>query len=100
VDPNIIGGYVSASAAAAGVKFELDTLAKMGRFTQELSMACAAGSTTGSQATVDVKPVCMGFEDYYAGWSPESDKVFSVDPEEGRMERKGGQPTQFTVTLK
>ena len=30
VDPDVIGGYVCATAEAAGVKFELTTLAKMG----------------------------------------------------------------------
>ena len=60
VDPNVIGGYVSASAEAAGVKFELDTLAKMGRFQQEVSIEMPAASDAPRLETIFIKPVCAG----------------------------------------
>merc|ERR1711924_336344 len=44
VDPDVIGGYTCATAEAAGVKFELTTLAKMGRFDQEVSIDMPAAS--------------------------------------------------------
>ena len=50
--------------------------------------------------TVTVKPVCMGFEDFYAGWSPETPPGFSVSPIQGRMERRGGEPSLFDVEVK
>ena len=34
----------------------------------------------------------MGFEDFYAGWAPETPPGFSVSPIQGRMERRGGEP--------
>ena len=67
VDPDVIGGYTCATAEAAGVKFELTTLAKMGRFDQEVSIDMPAASDIPRLETITVKPVCMGFEDFYAG---------------------------------
>merc|ERR1711924_260293 len=68
VDPDVIGGYTCATAEAAGVKFELTTLAKMGRFDQEVNIDMPAASDIPRLETIQVKPVCMGFEDFYAGW--------------------------------
>lgn len=100
VDPTKIGGYVSASAEAAGVKFELDTLASMGRFTEEVTLECGAASDAGKSAVVSISPVTMGYEDFYAGFTADSPACFSVSPTEGRMERRGGAPTDFEVVLK
>jgi hypothetical protein len=44
-----------------------------------------------------VKPVCMTFEDFYAAFSTDSHKSFSVTPSAGRMDRRGGEITQLTV---
>ena len=60
VDPDVIGGYTCATAEAAGVKFELTTLAKMGRFAQEVSIDMPAASDIPRLETIQVKPVCMG----------------------------------------
>ena len=60
VDPDVIGGYTCATAEAAGVKFELTTLAKMGRFDQEVSIDMPAASDIPRLETIQVKPVCMG----------------------------------------
>ena len=50
--------------------------------------------------STQVKPVCMGFEDFYAGWSPETPPGFSVSPIQGRMERRGGEPSLFDIEVK
>lgn len=100
VDPTITAKYEAASAESKGVKFELDPLAKMGRFEAELELSCAAGSDNGVTGIVSIKPVCMAYEDFYAGWSPESSPCLSVSPTEGRMERRGGEPSDFEITLK
>ena len=100
VDPDVIGGYTCATAEAAGVKFELTTLAKMGRFDQEISIDMPAASDIPRLETITVKPVCMGFEDFYAGWSPETPPGFSVSPIQGRMERRGGEPSLFDIEVK
>ena len=42
----------------------------------------------------------MGFEDFYAGWSPETPPGFSVSPIRGRMERRGGEPSLFDIEVK
>ena len=65
VDPTTIGGYQSASAADAGADFTLDTLAKMGRFTEEIKMDIPAGTTELQVRMVSIKPVCMAYEDFY-----------------------------------
>ena len=57
VDPDVIGGYTCATAEAAGVKFELTTLAKMGRFDQEVSIDMPAASDIPRLETIQVKPV-------------------------------------------
>mmetsp|Transcript_24282 Transcript_24282/g.72870 ORF Transcript_24282/g.72870 Transcript_24282/m.72870 type:complete len:238 (+) Transcript_24282:168-881(+) len=101
VDPDVIGGYVCATAEAAGVTFELTTLAKMGRFEQEVTIDMPAASDAPRVENILVKPVCMGFEDFYAGWAPESAPgLFDVEPKQGRMERRGGEPSAFDISVK
>jgi hypothetical protein len=55
--------------------------------------------SSGSAQSLDisVKPVCMTFEDYYAAFTADSHRSFSVRPATGRMDRRGGEPTQLTV---
>lgn len=45
-----------------------------------------------------VAPCCMTFEDYYAAFSPDSHPSLSVSPAVGRMDRRGGEPTELIVT--
>ena len=52
-----------------------------------------------TQETIQVKPVCMGFEDFYAGWAPETPPGFTVSPIQGRMERRGGEPSVFDIEV-
>lgn len=42
----------------------------------------------------------MGFEDYYAAFTSDSHPSFSVRPEAGRMDRRGGEPTELTVNCR
>mmetsp|Transcript_17306 Transcript_17306/g.52652 ORF Transcript_17306/g.52652 Transcript_17306/m.52652 type:complete len:243 (-) Transcript_17306:1002-1730(-) len=100
VDPTRIGGYQAESAAAKGVTFELDVPAKMGSFTQEINVEMAAGSSDAKVETVFVKPVAMSYEDYYAGFTDDTPPIFSVTPVEGRMERRGGAPTELSVSIR
>jgi hypothetical protein len=39
----------------------------------------------------------MGFEDYYAAFSKDSDRSLSVEPCAGRMDRRGGEPTMLKI---
>jgi len=41
----------------------------------------------------------MGFEDFYAGWAPETPPGFTVSPIQGRMERRGGEPSVFDIEV-
>uniref|UniRef100_A0A7S3JNA1 Uncharacterized protein n=1 Tax=Aureoumbra lagunensis TaxID=44058 RepID=A0A7S3JNA1_9STRA len=100
VDPTTIGGYQAASASDAGIKFELDTMASMGRFTEEISIDMAAASDTPRVHTIMVKPVCMSYEDFYAGFTADTPNNFSVSPTQGRMERRGGAPTALDIEIK
>lgn len=100
VDPTKIGGYQAASAAAKGIKFELDMPAKMGRFQQEINVDVPAASDSSRVEQVLIKPVCMAFEDFYAGFTADSDPCFTVTPTEGRMDRRGGEPSLFDVEIR
>ena len=62
----------------------------------EYRMSIAA-SGSGETMTIEVPPVCMTFEDYFAGFSADSDPCFSVSPATGRMDRRGGEPTVLDV---
>lgn len=57
-------------------------------------------SKIGTGMEFDVEPVCMTFEDYYAGFTADSDAAFAVEPSFGRMDRKGGEVTTLKVTCK
>jgi len=63
---------------------------------EDLEFSCSA--TEGGAMKVDVKPVCMTFEDYYCGFTSDSHPAFSVSPDAGKMERRNGPPTTVTVT--
>lgn len=100
VDPTRIGGYQAASAEAKGVKFELDMPAQMGRFTDEVVFNMPAQADAPRIEDVYIMPVCMAYEDFYAGWTADTPPNFSVTPTEGRMDRRGGDPSIFTVEVK
>ena len=52
---------------------------------------------TGGVLSIEVKPVCMTFEDYYASFSADSHPSFSVSPVTGRMDRRGGEPSMMEI---
>lgn len=56
-------------------------------------------TSDGTAMDIEVKPVCMTFEDYYAGFSADSFPGFSVSPATGRMDRRGGEPTLLTIKV-
>lgn len=56
-------------------------------------------TSSGETFTIEVKPVCMTFEDYFAGFSADSFPGFSVEPATGRMDRRGGEPSVLTVRV-
>ncbi|KAL7539152.1 hypothetical protein ACHAXR_009056 [Thalassiosira sp. AJA248-18] len=62
----------------------------------ELTMDVASNSK-GADLLISVKPVCMGFEDYFAAFTSDSHQSFSVSPAVGRMDRRGGEPTELEV---
>lgn len=64
----------------------------------EFTMNVASGASAGGTLEIEVKPVCMTFEDFYAAFSPDSHKSFSVSPVTGRMDRRGGETTPMTIT--
>jgi hypothetical protein len=51
----------------------------------------------GGVLEIAVKPVCMTFEDYYAGFGPDSHPSFAVRPATGRMDRRGGEPSVLEI---
>jgi len=57
-----------------------------------------ASTGMGSGMTIEVKPVCMTFEDYYAAFTKDSHPSLSVSPAVGRMDRKrGGENTLLDI---
>lgn len=85
------GGIEEASEIPAGMEFIMSSVPDY-----ELHMDVASNSK-GSELLLQVKPVCMGFEDFYAAFTPDSHPSFSVSPVAGRMDRRGGEPTELTV---
>ena len=63
----------------------------------EVAMQVAASGAAVTQV-ISIAPVCMTFEDFYAAFAPGSHQSFSVSPAIGRMDRRGGVPTDFSVT--
>lgn len=53
---------------------------------------------SGESFTLQVEPYCMGYEDYFAGFTVDSHPAWSVTPNAGRMDRRGGEPTVLQVT--
>jgi hypothetical protein len=64
---------------------------------QELSFNVP--STTPSEHLVQVKPVCMTYEDFFGAFSADSFPGFSVSPATGRMDRRGGEPSELIVRI-
>lgn len=91
-DAEIRGGIEEASEIPAGMEFVMSSVPD-----GEIAMDVAASSSKGAELLLSVKPVCMGFEDYYAAFADGSHAAFSVTPVAGRMDRRGGEPTELEV---
>ncbi|GFH43816.1 hypothetical protein CTEN210_00289 [Chaetoceros tenuissimus] len=90
-DAVMMGGIEENSEIPAGMEFTPAT-----RPDGEYSFQVAA-SSKGGQLEIEIKPFCMGFEDYYAAFAPGSHPSLSVSPCAGRMDRRGGESTFMTI---
>lgn len=90
-DALMMGGIDEASEIPPDMEFVMSSVPD-----GEIEMSVAA-SSKGSEVLLSVKPVCMGFEDYYAAFDKDSHPSFSVSPVAGRMDRRGGEPTELEV---
>ncbi|GAX24519.1 hypothetical protein FisN_18Lh073 [Fistulifera solaris] len=89
-DATMYGGITQASEIPPGMDFTPPSIPD-GVF--EMNVQAVAGTAK----ELSVNPVCMGFEDYYAAFSPGSHPSFSVSPAVGRMDRRGGAPTVLKI---
>eukprot|EP00956_Cyclotella_meneghiniana_P000446 scaffold512_cov75-Cyclotella_meneghiniana.AAC.8 len=91
-DAVLMGGIEEASEIPAGMEFVMSSVPD-GSFEMQV-----ASNSKGGEILLSVKPVCMGFEDFYAAFTSDSHPSFSVSPVAGRMDRRGGEPTEFVVS--
>ena len=56
-----------------------------------------SGSSNGASLDVSIKPFCMGYEDFFAGFADGSHPSLTVSPDHGRMDRRGGEITTLNV---
>lgn len=90
-DAVLMGGIEENSEIPDGMEFVMSSVPD-----GEVAMDVASNSK-GAEITLSVKPVCMGFEDYFAAFDKDSHPSFSVSPCAGRMDRRGGEPTELEV---
>ena len=91
-DAIVAGGINLSPDIPAGMQF-IPSSVPDGEYTMNV-----ASSGSGETLTIAVKPVCMTYEDYFAAFSADSHPSFSVVPATGRMDRRGGEPSQMRVT--
>mmetsp|Transcript_5537 Transcript_5537/g.8112 ORF Transcript_5537/g.8112 Transcript_5537/m.8112 type:complete len:320 (-) Transcript_5537:257-1216(-) len=85
------GGIEEASDIPEGMEFVMSSVPD-----GEVPMQ-VAGTSKGAEVVLSVKPVCMGFEDFYAAFTSDSHPSFSVSPCAGRMDRRGGEMTELVI---
>eukprot|EP00548_Thalassiothrix_antarctica_P008285 CAMPEP_0194130058 /NCGR_PEP_ID=MMETSP0152-20130528/1216_1 /TAXON_ID=1049557 /ORGANISM="Thalassiothrix antarctica, Strain L6-D1" /LENGTH=174 /DNA_ID=CAMNT_0038824479 /DNA_START=226 /DNA_END=750 /DNA_ORIENTATION=- len=91
-DAVITGGIEVSSEIPAGMEFIPSSVPD-----QEVNFQISSTSG-GMDYDIQVKPVCMTFEDFFAAFSPDSNPSFSVTPATGRMDRRsGGELTELVV---
>lgn len=90
-DAVLMGGIEENSEIPDGMEFVMSSVPDA-----EVAMDVASNSK-GAELLLSVKPVCMGFEDYFAAFTGDSHPSFSVSPCAGRMDRRGGEPTELEV---
>eukprot|EP00538_Stauroneis_constricta_P005144 CAMPEP_0119567350 /NCGR_PEP_ID=MMETSP1352-20130426/35682_1 /TAXON_ID=265584 /ORGANISM="Stauroneis constricta, Strain CCMP1120" /LENGTH=232 /DNA_ID=CAMNT_0007616597 /DNA_START=31 /DNA_END=729 /DNA_ORIENTATION=+ len=91
-DAIMMGGIEENSEIPAGMEFVPSSVPD-GEFAMNV-----ASQGSGETLVIECPPVCMTFEDFYAAFSADSHPSFSVSPQAGRMDRRGGEPTVFEVT--
>ncbi|CAB9499255.1 expressed unknown protein [Seminavis robusta] len=91
-DAVMMGGIEQASDIPAGMEFVPSSVPD-GEYTMQV-----AGSSSGGSLDIEVKPVCMTFEDFFAAFSADSHPSLSVSPSTGRMDRRGGETSPLTIT--
>eukprot|EP00579_Thalassiosira_antarctica_P001631 CAMPEP_0201867770 /NCGR_PEP_ID=MMETSP0902-20130614/1895_1 /ASSEMBLY_ACC=CAM_ASM_000551 /TAXON_ID=420261 /ORGANISM="Thalassiosira antarctica, Strain CCMP982" /LENGTH=228 /DNA_ID=CAMNT_0048392991 /DNA_START=50 /DNA_END=736 /DNA_ORIENTATION=+ len=90
-DAVMMGGIEENTDIPAGMEFVMSSVPD-----GDIAMDVAA-SSKGAELLLSVKPVCMGFEDYYAAFTTDSHLSFTVNPCAGRMDRRGGEATELEV---
>ena len=90
-DAIMMGGIEENSDIPAGMEFIAASVPD-GTF----DMAVAA-SSKGGEMEIEIKPFCMGFEDYFASFTTDSHPSLKVSPSAGRMDRRGGESTFLVV---
>lgn len=90
-DAVMMGGIEENSEIPAGMEF---VPASVPDGNYEFTVAA---SSKGGELEIEIKPFCMGFEDYYAAFAPGSHPSLSVGPCAGRMDRRGGESTFMTI---
>ena len=90
-DAVMMGGIEMASEIPAGMEF-IPSSVPDGEFVMNV-----ASNSQGETLEIEVKPVCMTFEDYFAAFAPGSHPSLSVAPVTGRMDRRGGESTFLEI---
>lgn len=90
-DAIMMGGIEENSDIPAGMEFVAASVPD-GTFDMQV-----AASSKGGDMEIEVKPFCMGFEDYFASFTADSHPSLKVSPSAGRMDRRGGESTYLIV---
>jgi len=90
-DAVMMGGIEENSEIPAGMEF-VPASVPDGNFSFQV-----AASSKGGQLEIEIKPFCMGFEDYYAAFAPGAHPSLKISPCAGRMDRRGGESTFLTI---
>ncbi len=91
-DAVLMGGIEENSEIPVGMQFTPSSVPD-GQFTFTVAASSKGGSTT-----IEIKPFCMSFEDYYAAFAPGAHPSLKVSPCAGRMDRRGGESTFINVS--
>ena len=90
-DAIMMGGIEENSDIPAGMEFVAASVPD-GNFDMQV-----AASSKGGDMEIEIKPFCMGFEDYFASFTSDSHPSLKVSPSAGRMDRRGGESTYLVV---
>lgn len=90
-DAVMMGGLEQATEIPAGMDFTPGMRADGEYFMPNVP------SSGQSALNIAVQSPCMTFEDFYAAFSPDSNTAFRVTPATGRMDRRNGEPSEFTI---